>query len=119
MRARLLVRKLSFLKKVVEAMADVLVGGVVRAFSNRLATLCLARECRDLEEEMAGRILGRWEDGEAAAVGTRDTVCRCGRVWMVEGYKAKASLAAEAAQRVSWAKVWDASMDFGIGCRLW
>ena len=52
MRARLLVRKLSFLKRVADAQADTLVGGVVRAFSDGLDTLCLARECRDLEEEM-------------------------------------------------------------------
>ena len=51
--------------------ADTLVCGVVRTFSDRLHSLFLARECRDLEEEMGattnltGRILGRWEDGEA------------------------------------------------------
>ena len=46
MRARLLVRKLSFLKRVTQA--DTLVGGVVRAFSDGMETLCLARECRDM-----------------------------------------------------------------------
>ena len=37
-------------------------------------------------------------------------------MWMVERCKAKAPLVAEVAQWVSWTKVWDASMDFGIGC---
>ena len=59
----------------------------------------------------------------------REFVCRSDKVWMVERCKAvdgrkmvwmvercKAPLVAEVAQRVSWAKVWDASMDFGIGC---
>ena len=35
---------------------------------------------------------------------------------MVERCKAKAPLVAVVAQRVSWAKVWDASIDFRIGC---
>ena len=47
-----------------EVQADTLVGGVVRAFSDGLDTLCLARECRDLEEEMGGTTnltgLGNW-----------------------------------------------------------
>ena len=80
---------------------------------------------RDLEEEMGvttnltGKILGRWGDGEAAGVGMREikeSVCRSGKVWMVERCEAKAPLVAEVAQWVSWAKVWDASIDFGIGC---
>ena len=58
------------------------------------------------------------EDGEAAGVGMREikeSVCMNGKVWMVERCKTKAPLVAEVAQRVSWAKVWDASMDLGIG----
>ena len=46
----------------------------------------------------------------------KESVCRSGKVWMMERCKAKAPLVAEVAQRVSWAKVWDASMDFGFGC---
>lgn len=43
----------------------------MRAFTDGLDTLCLVRDCMDLGEEMGvtanltGRILGRWEDGEA------------------------------------------------------
>lgn len=53
-------------------------------------------------------MLGRWEHGEAAGVGLREikeSVCRSGKVWMVERCKAKAPLVAEVAQRVSWASV--------------
>ena len=68
-RARLLVRKLAFLRRVAEAEADTLVGGVMRAFSDERNLLCLVRECKDLEEELGVetnltiRILGEQEEG--------------------------------------------------------
>ena len=84
MRARLLLRKLFFLKRVTEAQADTLVGGVVRAFSGELNHLCLVKECKDLEEKMGiesnltDRILGELNDGVAIGVCMRevkDSVC--------------------------------------------
>ena len=44
-------RKLSFLKKVVEAEADTLVDRAVRALSDEFDFLCLVRECKDLDQD--------------------------------------------------------------------
>ena len=124
-------RKLAFLKKVAvtvavaEAEADMLVGGVMRAFLDERQSLCLVRECKDLEEELGvttnltGRLLTQNKGGIEGAVGlreVRESVSRCGKEQIVESCKAKALLVAEVAQRVSWSKVWDACMDLGIGC---
>ena len=125
MRARLLVRKLAFLKKVAEAEAGTLVGGAMRAFLDERQSLCLVRECKDVEEELGvttnltSRLLTQNEGGIEGAVGlreVRESVSHCGKERMVEKCKAKAPLVAEVAQRLSWSKVWDACMDLGIGC---
>ena len=53
----------------------------------------------------------------------KESVSRCGKERMIERCQAKAPLVAEVAQRVSLAKVWDASMALGSAareeCRLW
>ena len=55
-----------FLKKIAEARADTLVGGVVRAFSDGVHAFCLARVCRDMEEEIGMTTLNltgsQWQD---------------------------------------------------------
>ena len=95
-RARMLLRKLAFLKKVAEAEADTLVGGAMRAFLDERQSLCLVRECKDLEEELGvttnltGRLLTQNEGGIEGAVGLREgreSVSRYGKERMVESCK--------------------------------
>ena len=49
-------------KKVAEARADTLVGGVLRAFSDGVHAFCLAKVCRDMEEEIGMKTLNQWQD---------------------------------------------------------
>ena len=70
---------------------------------------------------MATKLTSRIEQEEGMEVGVgmrevKESVSRCGKERMLERCQAKAPLVAEVAQRVSWAKVWDASMDLGINC---
>ena len=48
MKCRILVRKLRFLKRMMDRDADRLSGSVVLALCNDVDSLCLVRECREL-----------------------------------------------------------------------
>ena len=50
MRYRILVRKLGFLKRVMGRDADSLSGCVMLALCSEVDSMCLIRECRELEE---------------------------------------------------------------------
>ena len=67
---------------------------------------------------MTANLTGRYlEGGKMEKLSLRKmkiSVCRRNKTWMVERLKAKTLLVSEVPQRVSWAKVWDASMNFGI-----
>ena len=58
--SRLLVRDLAFLKRVAEAEADTLVGGVMRAFSDEINPLCLEL---GMAAKLTGGILREQEEG--------------------------------------------------------
>ena len=55
MKGRVLVRKLGFLKRVMGRGTDSLSGCVVLALCNEVDSICLVRECRELEESFGTR----------------------------------------------------------------
>ena len=114
MRCRVLVRKLGFLKRVV---GDVARGPSVRvkeAFSDDLSSLCLVRECEELEEVLMtnytedilrGEVVGSREIKENIRDNDRQRLlCQCDE---------KSPLIAEVAREVGWRNLWDICLSFG------
>ena len=119
MRSRLLVTKLGFLRRVMESSSGSLSGRVLEALCE---SMCLVKECRELEESFGTRHVEAVIRGNAvAAKEMKETI------YQQDGWKVadrcweKAPVIAEVARRVGWAQLWDATLDIGgkavRGCR--
>ena len=113
-RSRVLQRKLSFLHRVVNSSLFSLSGRTVFALSQDIDSLCLVKECRELEEgfgtHFTDDILARREvhlKDIKASIHDRDqqqSAAKC---------SVKALIIAEVAKRVGWSKLWDVALDLG------
>ena len=113
-RSRVLQKKLSFLHRVVNSSLFSLSGRTVFALSQDIDSLCLVKECRELEEgfgtHFTDNILARREvhlKDIKASIHDHDqqqSAAKC---------SVKAPIIAEVAKRVGWSKLWDVALDLG------
>ena len=90
-------------------------GRTVLALSQDINSLCLVKECRELEEgfgtHFTDEILARREvhpKDIRAAIHDRDLQQNAAKC------SGKAPIIAEVANRVGWSKLWDVAMDLGV-----
>lgn len=114
-RSRVLQRKLSFLHRVANSNPFSLSGRTVLALSQDINSLCLVKECRELEEgfgtHFTDDILARREvhpKDIRATIHDRDLQQNAAKC------SGKAPIIAEVANRVGWSKLWDVAMDLGV-----
>ena len=106
---------MSFLHRVANSNPFSLSGRTVLALSQDINSLCLVKECRELEEgfgtHFTDDILARREvhpKDIRATIHDRDlqqNTAKC---------SGKAPIIAEVANRVGWSKLWDVAMDLGV-----
>ena len=114
MRSRLLVTKLGFLRRVVESDSGSLSARVLEALCDDVESLCLVRECRELEESLGMLYVDSIMSRSAVSVREmkeviyqRDRLKLVGRCWE------KAPVIAEVASRIGWARLWDGALNCG------
>ena len=114
MRSRLLVTKLGFLRRVVESDSGSLSAQVLEALCDDVESLCLVRECRELEESLGMLYVDSIMSRSAVSVREmkeviyqRDRLKLVGRCWE------KAPVIAEVASRIGWARLWDGALNCG------
>ena len=88
----------------------------MRALSDDVNSLCLVKECRELEEVFGTSytdvILGGAEDVCLREV--CDAVVICDKARLLERCEKKSKLVAEIGKGVGWARLWDGVMDLGV-----
>ena len=113
-RSRLLVTKLGFLRRVMESSSGSLSGRVLEALCDDVESMCLVKECRELEESFGTQHVDAVIGGNAAtAREMKETIYREDRPTLVDRCWVKAPVIAEVARRVGWARLWDVTLDIG------
>ena len=114
MRYRILVRKLGFLHRVIVSNPVSMTGGVMLALCDDADSLCLVKECKELEEWFGSTftdiILNKSLDSiremkkEILQLDKKKRADRC---------LEKASMVAEVSRQIGWAQLWDDALDYG------
>ena len=106
MRSRLLVTKLGFLRRVMESSSGNFSGRVLEALCDDVESMCLVKECRELEESFGTRHVEALEEMQQQPRRWRQIYQQDGRK-VVERCWEKAPVIIEVARRVGWARLWD------------
>ncbi len=111
---RVLIRKLSFLQRLVNSNSASLSGRAMLALSDDTASLCLVRECRELEEVFGTHFTEDIISNSTPSLKeVKDAILECDRRELTAKCSAKAPVIAEVAARTSWSKLWDGALDLG------
>ncbi len=114
-RSELLIAKLHFLKRRTTK-HDGIGGEAMRALSDDVNSLCLVKECRELEEVFGTSytdvFLGGVEDVCLREVS--DAVATCDKARLLKRCEKKSKLVAEIGKGIGWARLWDSVMDLGV-----
>ena len=114
MKCRVLVRKLGFLKRVMGRDADSLSGCVVLALCNEVDSICLVRECRELEESFGTRFTEAITSKNLCCLRQmKKVIMDVDRRRMLERCEEKAPMIAKVAECPGWARLWDHALDLG------
>ena len=114
MRCRVLIRKLSFLQHVVKSNSTCLSGTALLALSDDTASLCLVRECKELEEVFGTHFTHDIIRADAPPLReVKDAIQGLDRTRLREKCTEKAPLIAAVARRTTWSKLWDCALDIG------
>ena len=114
MKCRVLVRKLGFLKRVMERDIDSLSGCVVLALSKEVNSICLVRECRELEECFGTRFAEAILSKNACSLREiKKVIMEVDKTKILERCGEKAPMIAKMAVCPGWAKLWDHALDLG------
>ena len=114
-KSRILERKLGFLHKVLGASSGCVSGRVVDSWSDSISSLCLVKECRELEEMCGVAITEKLMKGELVwSRSLKDDIRRVDRERLLERCMVKVPIVAEVEERVGWARMWDATLNFGV-----
>ena len=114
MRSRLLVTKLGFLRQVMGSSSGSLSGRVLEELCDDVESMCLVRECMELEESFGTQCVDAIIRGRAAAAREiKEMIYKQDRRILVDRCGEKALVIAEVAGRVGWARLWDAALDSG------
>ena len=108
MRCRVLDSKLGFLPRVGTKSPDDLCGRVVLSLSDDIDSLCLVRECRELEEEFGTDLTNGIINGNG--YDRKEVLHRKDRIRQLERCKKKAP---QIAENIGWSKLWDMASDLG------
>ena len=114
MKCRVLTRKLGLLKRVMGRDSDSLSGCVVLALCNEADSLCLVRECRELEESF-GTCFTKMitSKKECCLREMKKAIIGVDRRMLLEKCAEKAPMIAKVAELPGWAKLWDHTLDLG------
>ena len=114
MECRVLERKLSFLQRVMGGKASGLSSLVKESFCDEISSLCLVKECRDLEEAMQTEFTEGILKGETVGARQRKKeIQKIDRDRVLARCEEKYPMVAEVANDVGWAKLWDTCLSLG------
>ena len=114
MKCRVLVRKLGFLKRVMGRDADSLSRCVVLALCNEVDSICLVRECRELEESFGTRFTEAITSKNSCCLRQmKKVIMDVDRRRMLERCEEKAPMIAKVAECPGWARLRDHALDLG------
>ena len=114
MKCRVLVKKLGFLKRLMGRDTDSLSGCVVLALCNEVDSICLVRECRELEESFETRFIEAITSKNLCCLRQmKKVIMEVERRRMLERCEEKAPMTAKVAECSGWAKLWDHALDLG------
>ncbi len=114
MRCKVLERKLGFLQTVLKGAPSTLSGRTLFALSDDMDSLCLVRECRELEEKFGTHfteeILG---ESELSLRDVKNAIHKTDWKQLTARCSAKTPVIAEIASQIGWNKLWDAALELG------
>ena len=116
-RSRLLVRKLGFLRQILIDGGTGVGHAVLKSMVDDVNSLCLVRECRELEESFGTHFTDDILCGKADQISMKEMkkvirqLDKEKRLKLCEG---KAPLIAALAKKTSWLKLWDIALDLGL-----
>jgi hypothetical protein len=113
-RSRLLVSKLGFLKRLLRDDAVGVGRAAIRSMVDDVDSLCLVRECRELEDVFRTNFTEEVLCGEVNMKEVKKTIERLDRERRFERCGGKAPLIAAVAKGVSWLKLWDLALELGL-----
>ena len=114
MKCRVLMRKLGFLRRVMAGDSDGLSGSVMLALCDDADSICLVRECRELEERFGTHFTNVILNKSACSFKEmKKAVMDADKKTRMERYKEKAPMIAELAESPGWCKLWDHALDLG------
>ena len=114
MRCRVLIRKLSFLQHVVNSNSASLSGTALLALSDDTASICLVRECRELEEVFGTHFTQEiLSDNAPPLREVKDAIHERDRTKLTAKCSEKAPMIAAVARRITWSRLWDSALDLG------
>ena len=114
MKCRILVRKLGFLKRVINRDVTTLGGSVVLTLGSEVDSLCLVRECRELEERYRTcftKVISSKK--ECCLREMKKTIIGMDKRLVLEKCAEKAPVIAKVAKNPGWARLWDHTLDLG------
>ena len=115
MKSRVLVRKLSVLKRVMGRDADNLSGCVLLALCGEVDSLCQVRKCKEMEEGFGTGFIEMMIAGrkECCLREMKKVICSIDRRTVLVKYAEKAPTIAKVAEHLGWVKLWDQTLDLG------
>ena len=102
-RSKILERKLGFLQRVLSAVSRCVSGRLVKSTSDSISSLCLVRECKELEELCGVAFTDKMLKGElVCGKNLKGEVGRMDGVQLLDRYDVQATLIAEVERRVGY-----------------
>ena len=114
MKCRVLMRKLRFLKRVMDKDTDCLSGCVVMALCNEVDSICLVRECKELEEIFGTHFTESITSKNLCCLREmKKAIMKVDRRKLLERCEEKAPMIVKVAESPGWARLWDHALDLG------
>ena len=113
-KSRVLTAKLRFLHRVTKSDCQSLSGRAILALSEDVDSICLVRECRDIEESFGTHFTNDILEGrDLSFKHLKETIYTQDRDQQLQRCSVKATVIAELAIRGGWSRAWDAALDLG------
>ena len=114
-KSTILERKLGFLQKVLNAGSKCVSGRLVGAMCDRVSSLCLVRECRELGEMCGVAFTDRLLKGELMwGKNLKEEIRRVDHAQLLNRCGLRAPLIVQVERQAGWARLWDAALDYGV-----
>ena len=113
--SRILERKLSYLQHVLVASEKTLSGSKVEACCDEISSLCVVKECQELESAFGLKATEKLLNREAIVNRRlKEDLRKKDHLLRSEKCKAKAPMIVKVETRVGWCKLWDRTLEFGV-----